>query len=869
MVDSSKTISAPIRLDLIPGFSLQVSLNPRLNIGWRNTLAVGVLAMLFPPYALLFFTDPNLQSIFTSVSMCVYSAIVTGIWGWAAYRTRRVQPRLYHTWLMWTLAFLSVCISNVQWMFAELASELPPDPSTGSFFALLMFPLAWWGITSIPNAKLTPFQFARQLSDSSTVMLGTALIFWSSWIAPLIRDQPSDWGVLLVTILYPACDLALIVVLISIFFKTRLEQPREPLSLLACASIAIVSADIWFWTLASTSNDQYGYYVHIVWLIGYVFAALAGVAQVIVVSRDSSADVQKNRSSRFVNGVRIGLPPIVLMLAFILMIAAHDSNRSDFEFMVAGVAAMFALVSVRQLLTLFENVRLARALRTELSERRRANETLEQHVAERTNELVLLNEQLLQNEHKLRFDAFHDKLTGLPNRDLFSNYLQHALQLARSYPTYKFSILFLDFDGFKVINDSLGHWLGDEFLVALARRLETCVGEGDMVARLGGDEFVLLLANVIDIHAAQIIAEHIQQEVRKPFDINGQRLFTSASIGVVMNDSANPSAEDMLRDADIAMYRAKELGKARYVIFDTSMRANAIARLSLETELHEALLHKQLHLNYQPIWDLTMQRLVGFEALARWHHPIRGVISPREFIPIAEETGLIVPLGEWVLEEACKQMKIWQVEYPQAPRLTISVNISTYQFRQVNLASLIERILDEIDFPASSLKLELTESSFMEDVDTAFDAFNRLRSLGVQLQLDDFGTGYSSLSYLHRLPINTLKIDQSFINRINSDNHNVEIVRAIASLAHNLQMNVIAEGVETQEQLTHVRTLGCEQVQGYLISKPLNGSDAQRFIQACSINSSKSSKSIKKLNVAPALSNNELVEFDQSVEFAR
>jgi diguanylate cyclase (GGDEF)-like protein len=508
-------------------------------------------------------------------------------------------------------------------------------------------------------------------------------------------------------------------------------------------------------------------------------------------------------------------------------------------FLVGGVGTMFILVSVHQVLTLLENAELTTALHAELTERQQiqdeleqVNALLEQHVVARTKELLVLNEQLVDNERKLRFDAFHDKLTGLPNRAAFIQHLESALQAFRLDPTYRFGVLFLDFDGFKVVNDSLGHWLGDEFLIALARRLKELLPIGNLAARLGGDEFVVLIENILDEQEVLEIAERIQCELRQPFDLRGYRLYTSASIGIVMNDQHHQTAGDLLRDADIAMYQAKENGKDCCIVFGAAMRAQAMARLKLETALRNALARQELTLAYQPIWNVATQQITGFEALARWHHAEHGLIPPTEFIPIAEETGLIIPLGDWILEEACRQLNAWQTQLPQATALTVSVNISAQQLYQGDLPGMVQQILERTGLSARSLKLEITESIFMEDVEAAIGACTRLQDLGVCLQIDDFGTGYSSFNYLHRLPINTLNIDKSFIDLLNLGGRHVEIVRTIATLAHNLQLTVIAEGVETEAQLTYVEALGCEQVQGYLISKPLTAHAAEGFIQS-------------------------------------
>lgn len=432
-----------------------------------------------------------------------------------------------------------------------------------------------------------------------------------------------------------------------------------------------------------------------------------------------------------------------------------------------------------------------------------------------------------QIEKQLLYDAFHDSLTGLANRALFMERLDHALQLTKRHENYTFAVLFLDLDRFKVINDSLGHMAGDQLLIALAQRLQICLRSSDTFARLGGDEFAILIENSSN---ATRIVERIQQQLKLPFNLDDQEIYASASIGVILNTIGYDRPEDLLRDADTAMYRAKAGGKARHEVFDISMHDQAVALLHLENDLRRAVNNRELQLHYQPIESLESEKIVGFEALVRWQHPTRGLISPTEFIPLAEDTGLILALGRWVLEEACRQLRAWQVQFPAHPPLTISVNLSIKQFAQVNLVEQISQILQETNLAPSSLKLEITESLLMENQESVTALMQQLKALGVSLSLDDFGTGYSSLNYLHRFPIDTLKIDRSFINRMEFGNESWEIIRAIAMLTNALNIDVIAEGIETKEQLAQLRTLECKYGQGYFFSKPLDSATATTLI---------------------------------------
>lgn len=433
-------------------------------------------------------------------------------------------------------------------------------------------------------------------------------------------------------------------------------------------------------------------------------------------------------------------------------------------------------------------------------------------------------------EEQLLHDAFHDGLTQLPNRALFIDRLEYALRRSRQRWDYRCAVIVLDLDRFKVINDSLGHLVGDRLLSAIARRLEGCLRPSDTLARLGGDEFTILLDDIPNATAATDIAKSIHQTLESSFNLEGYEVFATASIGIALSGTTYHRAEDLLRDADTAMHRAKFQGSACYVMFDTAMSGRALAQLRLETELRWAIERQELEVYYQPIISLSTGQITGFEALVRWQHPEQGMISPGAFIPLAEETGLIIPIGQWVLRTSCYQLRQWQRQFRHYPPLTMSVNLSGKQFSQANLIEQIAEILHETEVNPGSLKLEITESGIMEHSDSASALMERLKALNIQLYIDDFGTGYSSLSRLHQFPIDALKIDRSFVSRMGDAGENGEIVQAIVTLAHNLGMDVVAEGVETNMQLTQLRRRQCEFGQGYFFSKPLTRQAAEQLM---------------------------------------
>jgi diguanylate cyclase (GGDEF)-like protein/PAS domain S-box-containing protein len=434
-------------------------------------------------------------------------------------------------------------------------------------------------------------------------------------------------------------------------------------------------------------------------------------------------------------------------------------------------------------------------------------------------------------EAQLQHRAFYDPLTDLPNRALFLDRLQHLFHRSRrALGNPLFAVLYLDLDRFKAINDSLGHQAGDELLVGTARRLERCLRPGDTLARLGGDEFTVLLDDISCEADAIGVAERIHEELAAPLDVRGYEMFTSVSVGIALSSAGYDRPEDMLRDADTAMYRAKAGGRARHPVFDCDMHQRAMSSLRLETDLRRALERQEIVPYYQPIVDLESGEVIGLEALARWRHPSLGLLPPELFIPIAEESGLVGAVGEWMLAEACRQARDWQRKYPRRAALGISVNISPRQLAQGSLPGEVERVLGATGLDPACLTLEITESALMHNLNAGAGVIQRLHAMSVGLHLDDFGTGYSSLAYLHSFPVQALKVDRSFVSRMDGVSQQSAIVKAIVSLARNLGMEVIAEGVETRAQADALRALCCRRGQGFLFSEPLAAERAEALL---------------------------------------
>ena len=474
------------------------------------------------------------------------------------------------------------------------------------------------------------------------------------------------------------------------------------------------------------------------------------------------------------------------------------------------------------------------AIKEAKEELKQANELLESQVIQRTAELKSANDKLHHDleerkrvEQSIRHIAHHDALTGLPNRSLFRDRLTHAMAQADRYHQ-KLAVMFLDLDRFKAINDTLGHNVGDQLLKIAAERLRSCVRDSDTVARLGGDEFTVIVEDIVEDHDAAAVAQKILDTLSQPFNLYGHEVFISVSVGVTLYPSDDENADNLLRNADSAMYRAKEFGRNNFQFYVAEMNIKARERLRLESSLRRALDRNEFMLYYQPRVSLESGRVIGAEALLRWRHPEMGLVPPSEFIPILDETGMIIPVGDWALREACRQNREWQDM--GLPPIRVAVNLSVRQFMQKDLADTIVRALEAANLSAEHLEVEITEDLFLEHNQTNIITLARLKNMGIHISIDDFGTGYSSLSYLKRLPIDTLKIDQSFVRDI-GDPDNKAIASAIIAMASSLRLNVLAEGVETDEQLAFLRAQGCNEIQGFSFSHPLPADEFAQLLR--------------------------------------
>lgn len=687
-----------------------------------------------------------------------------------------------------------------------------------------------------------------QLSDSLIVILTSGFITWLYFLLPALNasiqvGEPTNPLTWMMQIAVPIGDLLMLWGLILLWMRSYPPHFQPALRLLlAAGAVAILSNGFHMGLLASSSL----YTPVLPGLLQTLAACLLLLAGLLLdLATRSQGEplpaIQFFREPTILQALRLGAPVIWVGVVFILLqiIPFQPSFWRQLVFSI-WMGCVVTLMIVRQLIELDKNKRLENKLKELIA-------SLDERVAERTTDLVKANEDLRQEmadrahieqilrerEEAMEFTAMHDALTGLPNRLLLMEHLRQAIRKIQRWDKYDVALLFLDFDGFKAVNDRLGHPFGDKVLIAVAQRLRHYVRQMDTVARLGGDEFVVLLQDVhVEAGATCPAVERLREVICAPYEIDGQRVILSASIGVVIGDRSYQQPADFLRDADLAMYEAKARGKDRYVLFGPKLRKDALERLVLEDDLRGALARDELVLYYHPILSLDTHRITGFEALVRWQHPQRGLLLPHTFLPIAETAHLILPITRHLLLEACTQMTKWQAGHPHDGDLTISLNLSPALFAQPGAMEIIEETLAKTGLSPRFLKLEITEGAIGQDNQATLDILHAWNQLGIQIQMDDFGTGYASLSYLHRYPVDTLKIDRSFIQGIQPNGEQGRLARTVITLARELNLEVIAEGVETVDQLAFLESLGCQYAQGYLISHPLPREEVTAFLRA-------------------------------------
>jgi diguanylate cyclase (GGDEF)-like protein len=775
---------------------------------------------------------PGTRSSFADILSPLADLLAVAALFLTARKLAQQSRSLAASWGMLCLATLFYALGDLSWAVLELVLNEPPFPSIADLFYLLYYPLLLIGVILLPSEPGSRAERVNTLLDSSIVLIASLLGFYNLLVAPILHSNtgyPAVQQAILVA--YPVGDMVLFAALILIInYRSHRLAPLAAILMAASLIFTILTDGIYsYQTVAGTYRT--GGLLDMGWVLQSLLMGLAAVAQYTAFGASAGS---RSMGDWFgyadrLRFVRQYLPYAWLAGAFLLLIrGAMVPLPMSFPWLASGVGAIIALVLLRQLLTLAENDKLNKELeksvenfQVQATKLERINQALNSEISERK-----------RVEERLSFDSLHDSMTKLANRVLFMDRLGQALEYCKRRSDYSFAVLFVDLDQFKIINDSLGHITGDQLLMAASRRLKGCLRSSDTVARFGGDEFAILVELTGDQHFAATVARKILDLIEQPFNINGHVLYISASIGIVASLAGYERPEDVLRDADIAMYQAKSAGKARYEIFDVKMRSQAFSRLEVERELRMALEHGEFRLHFQPIISLENGRVASFEALLRWLHPARGLLLPVQFLSIAEESSLILPIGNWVMYEACSQLSRWHREFPQMQGMSMNVNISNKQFLQPGFVNDVIETLHQTELRPEFLKLEITENVLISNYSEATQVFNELQSMGVQLEIDDFGNGYSALGYLQHLPINTIKIDKSFIDEIGKEGRGTELIRAIVSMARELNMDTIAEGIETRDQLNALKGLLCGFGQGYYLSRPMDEKAVQAFLES-------------------------------------
>ena len=745
----------------------------------------------------------------------------------AAYRTRQFSPLYTRVWLFLAIAQFFYFMGDFLWFIYELILNQSPYPSYSDLFYLLYYPFIFIAILQYPVRNFQSTDWMKRILDLLSILLGGLPIYWNYILGPIIQANSSLglWEQAL-AYAYPMGDLILLGAVLLLFYNRVRDENQSPIILVAIGILAMVISDSAFSIETMLETYTTGGWTDFGYVLQNLLVSAAGVWQIMTVKRVSATSKVNSTLLDMMTGLFSYLP--LLWLAGLSAMLYDSYSRPlpmTFEQVYVFTVAIWAVVLLRQVVTNVDIKRLLSSIDEHVGIVRRQADDLEKVNAGLEEEMALREEADQEREkieEKLRFDALHDCLTQLPNRTLLIDRLDQSM--ARTERTgMPYAVLILDLDEFKQINDTKGHAAGDDLLVCVADRLKKCLRMNDTVARLGGDEFIILLENPGDKESIIITCDRILEEFKSPFTVSGDlNIFISVSIGVVVDIQNYERSSDVIRDADIAMYHAKEKGKSRYEIFRPEMRESTIQRMIIENELRSAIKHKEFFLLYQPVFSLSKDLLIGFEALIRWNNPRIGMQSPAAFIPIAEESGLIVEIGDWVLQEACRQLKEWHDRFPGLKHLVVNVNISGRQFAK---SDFVEKLLSTIrttGINAQSLKLEITESMLLDSRLRDSELFQTLRQMGILLQIDDFGTGYSSLSYLQHIPVNVIKIDRSFIKELGDGNKSTDLIKAIVNMAHSLNMETTAEGIETWEQKAILTGMDCDNGQGFLMSRPMD-----------------------------------------------
>lgn len=815
------------------------STTPRLV--YRIGLAFALLLIAAQAGYLSFARDEIARMVVNNILSAISSLAAVFGMAYGAWWSTRVDRRLGSAWRMLMLAMVAWAAGDLLWAYFEMVAGVEPYPSIADIFYLSTYVFFFIGILRLPRLPDISSSAAWLWLDVIIVMFSALGIYWNFLIGPTILAGQEPWLATLINSAYPVGDLLLVCAITLIIFLPRSPLWAKPLYLLLLGQgiSAVVDGIYTYQTINETFTS--GAFYNILFTSASLVLMLGGLLQAAlatqVIRGQKTVPLPSRRGPVAV--LRLIVPFLWLLVAYLLLNFGNASRQAlTLDQYRLWVSAIIVILAFRHLMAALENDRLAGELRN-------MNDELETRVAERSADLLLANTELRrqmeerqriemmlrEREEKLAHFALHDPLTGLPNRSLLIDRLTQAILHHRRHRNDHFAVLFLDFDSFKVVNDSLGHLAGDQLLIQIGQRLSSIVRAEDTVARLGGDEFVVLIVGFQDEDFVSVAAGRILDSLKEPFMLDARPIYITASIGVVLADPEYKTAIEIIRDADLAMYEAKSTGKARHVLFTPALRSSAINRLTLDSDLRQALETREFVLHYQPIVSLKDDTIAGFEALIRWQHPTRGLIGPVEFIPIAEASGFIDLITHWTIQEACRQLSEWRRDFVLDLPLFVTVNLSPHSLRQPELFKWVDEGLRAHALPPRCLTLEIVETALVQDADLTRRAFADLRHLGVEVSLDDFGIGYSSLNYINQYPIDILKIDRSFVNRVPESKELGAIVRAITTLAGELNIKVVAEGIETQAQLDFIKKTACQYAQGFFLAKPLDGESARALLE--------------------------------------
>ena len=757
--------------------------DPRQAPWVPTAVAMALLLAVYGSWQVFRWTPPDSQQLVGDAFF--YPVGIAAVYtAWRASRRCSSWRRLQLAWRLISLASLSYLAGDVSQTVYELVGR-KPYPSVGDGLYLAFYPLLLCGLLVFPVARRAAERVRLGLDLAVVVIGGSAVVVYVVLGPAAVEDGANAFQTAF-SIAYPVGDMVLLVGLASLLLRQSIPSARHALSLMAGGLVFFVVADLVYGYITLHSSYQGGDPVDTLWMVAIAFVVVAGAAQGAV-SQPEHVVADRGRA-------QVGWLPYVAVAAGFVVLLASQSNQRFFPDRSLSLIAVLlaALVAARQ---------------------------------------FLAQRDLVGAQDRLRHQALHDALTGLPNRTLVLDRADQMLARARREQT-PVAALYVDIDGFKHVNDTFGHAAGDELLMAVAARLSSVVREGDTVGRLGGDEFVVLLDAATLAAGPELVVERVLEVLRQPVSVSGSSarpLVITASIGLAMGQRVN--ADQLLRDADLALYEAKATGKDRYVLFEASMQTIAQDRHLLELDLRDALEQDELFLLYQPTFDLQSEVVTGVEALIRWRHPQRGVVSPDQFIPIAEQTGMILPIGRWVLLEACRQAAAW---HANGHPIGVAVNVSARQLERDELVEDVRRALADSGLDPSALTLEITETTLMKDAETAAHRLNSLKRLGVRIAIDDFGTGYSSLAYLRQFPVDALKIDRSFISGSAASKESAALIHTLVQLGKSLGLQTLGEGIEEQGQLEHLQQEQCDLGQGFLLARPLEASAVERYLTAVS-----------------------------------